>query len=108
MPRTADQPQDSLTDDARGHYLVTTESGSRYWLDLDARLLRRVTGPTFTETLRLRRDGDDVDLIEIVTCALGEPKVVVINLNVPGVWFTTRETTTVLSIKRIADPPRRP
>ena len=108
MPTTAEQPLSALTDDDHGRFLVTTASGSRYWLDLDARFLRRVTGSVLPETLRLRRDGDDVDLLEIVTCSRGDPMVVLINLHVPGVWLTTRETTTVVCIERILEQHRLP
>lgn len=89
---------DSLTDDASGCYVVTTESASRYWLDLDRRLLRRVSSPVFHALLHLRRDGADVDLVEVVDCRLGHPMVLLINLNVPGVWLTTRESTPVVRI----------
>ena len=108
MPTTGEQPQNALTDDARGRYFVRTVSGSRYWLDLDARFLRRVASTALADALSLRRDGDDVALLEIVTCELGEPMVVLINLHVPGVWLTTRETTRVVSIERITEPPQRP
>ncbi|TFD65485.1 hypothetical protein E3T41_01520 [Cryobacterium sp. Hh38] len=108
MPTTAEHPQNALTDADRGRYLVTTASATCYSLDLDARVLRRVASAMFNDTLSLRRDGDDVDLLEIVTCCVGNPMVVLINLHVPGVWLTTRETTRVVSIEPISEPPQRP
>jgi hypothetical protein len=89
---------DSVTDEADGCYVVTTETGSRYWLDLDRRLVRRVTRQTILQTRRLRRDGHDIDLLEIVQCRLGQPMIVLIDLNLPGVWLTTRESTLVVRI----------
>ena len=92
---------DSLTDDATGCYVVTTASATRYWLDLDRRLLRRVTSPGVHAPLRLRQDGDDIDLLEVVQCHIGRPMVLLINLNVPGVWLTTRESTPVVRIDSV-------
>ncbi|TFC16539.1 hypothetical protein [Cryobacterium glucosi] len=92
---------DSLTDDATGCYVVTTQSASRYWLDLDRRLLRRVPSPSFPDRLQLRRDGEDIDLLEVVRCRVGRPLVLLINLNVPGVWLTTRESTPVTRIESV-------
>ena len=92
---------DTLTDDATGCYVVTTASATRYWLDLDRRLLRRVTSPGVQSPLRLRQDGDDIDLLEVVQCHIGRPRVLLINLNVPGVWLTTRESTPVVRIDSV-------
>ncbi|ASD21705.1 hypothetical protein B7495_06030 [Cryobacterium sp. LW097] len=92
---------DSLADDATGCYVVTTASGTRYWIDLERRLLRRVTSPVAQSSLRLRQDGADIDLLEIVHCHVGQPMVLMINLNVPGVWLTTRETTPVRRIDAV-------
>lgn len=94
---------DSLTDDATGCYVVTTASASRYWLDLDRRLVRRVPSPAVQVSLRMRQDGDDIHLLEIVQCHVGQPMVMLINLNVPGVWLTTRESTSVVRIDPIPE-----
>lgn len=99
---------DSLTDDETGCYVVTTQSASRYWLDLDRRLLRRVTSPLSHRFLRLRQDGEDVDLVEVVQCHVGQPMVLLINLNVPGVWLTTRESTPVVRIDPVPETLVRP
>jgi hypothetical protein len=90
-----------LLDDATGVYVVTTESDSKYWLDLDQRLVRRVTSLFSPETLQLREDGHLVDLLEIITCRLGQPILLMINLNVPNVWLTTRESTPVVRIDAV-------
>ena len=99
---------DSLRDDEAGCYLVTTESSSRYWLDLDRRLLRRETSAAFAGTLRLRRDGEELDLVEVVDCRVGHPLILLINLNLPGVWLTTRESAPVVRIERLQKPLIRP
>lgn len=93
----------TLTDDATGCFVVTTQSASRYWLDLNRRLLRRVTSTQSQTTLHLRGDGEYIDLIEIVDCRLGHPMVLLINLNLPDVWLTTRESTIVVRIDRIPE-----
>jgi hypothetical protein len=92
---------DSVMDDATGCYVVTTSAGSRYWLDLDRRLLRRVPNQTVQKSRHLRRDGEDIDLLEVIRCELGQPMLLLINLNVPGVWLTTRESTTIIRIDQV-------
>ena len=99
---------ESLTDDATGCYVVTTESGTRYWLDLNRRQLQRVPSPAFPARLQLRRDGEHIDLVEVVRCLLGQPMVLLINLWVPGVWCTTRESTPVVRIDPVPEGLVRP
>ena len=93
----------ALTDEATGRYLVTTESGSRYTLDFNRRLFRRTTNPTLVARRGLRRDGEDIDLVEVIECRLGKPLLLLINLWVPGVWFTTRESTPVVRIEPLPE-----
>ncbi|WP_157509701.1 hypothetical protein [Leifsonia sp. Root4] len=107
MTSTSELLPRSLPDDATGRYVVTTVSGSRYRFDLDVREVRRDPGSPLAGAPALRRDGESVDLLEIVSCTLGEPLVVLINLAVPGVWLTTRESTAVASIERVPELPRR-
>lgn len=90
---------DSLTDDATGCYLVVTQSGSQYWLDLGRRILRRMAGPVFHAERRLRRDGEDIVLLEVMRCELGQPMILLINLAAPGVYSTIRISTPVVSIE---------
>jgi hypothetical protein len=89
-----------LMDTTTGCYVVTTESSSRYWIDLDRHLLRRVSS-TVPRRLRLRRDGEVIDLVEVVDCRLGKPMVLLIDLGLPGVWFTTRRSTAVVRIDEV-------
>lgn len=91
----------SLADQESGCFLVTTVSGATYQLDLDRRQLRRSVGPVLPSQLRLRRDGEDVDLIEIVLCEVGRPMVLLISLNLPGIWLTTRESSNVVRIDEL-------
>lgn len=90
---------ESLSDDGAGTFLVCTMTGSRYLLDLDQRVFRRTPRDAWDETLRLRRDGDVIDLVELVRCVRGEPMLLLIDLDVPGVSMTSRETTAVVSIE---------
>jgi hypothetical protein len=79
---------------------VATVSASRYWLDLDRRLLRRVSSPVFQATLHLRGDGEDVDLVEVVDCRIGHPMVLLINLGPRGElssWFRPTSRSMELS-----------
>jgi hypothetical protein len=92
---------ESLIDTTTGCYVVTTESSSRYWMDLDRRLLRRVSSASVHGRLRLRRDDEVIDLVEVVDCRLGKPMVLLIDLGVPGVWFTTRRSTAVVRIDEV-------
>ncbi len=67
LPRMNPQPLiASIDDEAGGAWVVFTETGSRYMVDLDARTIRR--DPVAGE---LRADGEAVRLHQIVTCELG-------------------------------------
>lgn len=88
----------ALTNDMAGRYLVTTTSGSRYWLDLDGRSLCRIARTGDDGPLALRRDGEEVDLIDVERCEVAQPMIVLIDLHVANVWCTTRESTPVISI----------
>lgn len=90
-----------LTDQDTGSYLVCTETGSRYLLDLDARTVLRVRTEIFGLTHALRRDGEDVHLLELVRCVVGAPMVLLINLFVPNVIATTRTTSVVVGIEQL-------
>lgn len=46
--------------------MVTTETGSRYTVDLDARMIRRSSAAG-----ELRADGESVPLHQVVICELG-------------------------------------
>lgn len=86
----------SLSDTTAGRFAVLTQSGSIYTLDMDERVFERdVASPEHD----LRRDGDLVHLMAMISCEVGEPMKLVIDLNVPGVDYTTRTTTPVVLIQ---------
>ena len=86
----------SLSDTSAGRFAVLTHSGSIYTLDLDQRVFERDAASPDHD---LRRDGDAVHLIAVISCEVGEPMRLVIDLNVPGVDYTTRTTTPVVLIQ---------
>jgi len=86
----------SLSDTSAGRFAVLTLSGSIYTLDLDQRVFERDAASPDHD---LRRDGDAVHLIAVISCEVGEPMRLVIDLNVPGVDYTTRTTTPVVLIQ---------
>lgn len=92
---------DSVTDTGAGRYLVTTVTGSRYLLDLDARTMRRSPSEIFRAAHALRRDDEDVQILELIQCTVGKPMRLRFNLAVPNVYMTTRITSTVLTIKEL-------
>lgn len=87
-----------LVDTDHGQYNVTTEM-STYAIDMDARTLLRL--PDTDDASDLRRDGHLVELLAVDFCAVGEPALWTINLDVPGVPYTTRLSTPVVSIRRL-------
>jgi hypothetical protein len=67
-----------LHNDDSGRYLITTATGSRYVLDLDARTMNRTMAATaplidFLDAgfSQLRRDGETVELLMLETCRVG-------------------------------------
>ena len=93
----------SLKDEISGRFLLRTQSGSRYWLDLDRREMCRMPvadDPALDH--RLRRDGDTVRVLRLVECTIGRGMHLLIDLAVPGVAATSRRTTPVMAIERVA------
>jgi hypothetical protein len=91
----------SIDDSASGAWLVITETGSRYAIDLDHRTLRRDPG-----TGRLRRDGQAVTLHQIVECRVGASAGFLICVE-PGV-VTLRLTSHVIGIGAMPSTPNTP
>lgn len=52
---------------------------------------------------KLRRDGDEAILLQVIQCEVGASMVLLIDLSWPAVMNTTRVTTRVLSITEIGD-----
>lgn len=91
----------SPTNTASGRSAIIALSGSTYTSDLDDRTFgRNAAGPDH----ELRQDGKAVHLIALMSCEMGKPTTLVINLMVLGVDYTTRTTTPVLLIETL--PPR--
>lgn len=91
---------DVLTDDMAGAFVVVTEDGCEFRVDLDERVVR-TTGRGGSSPFA-RGEGEIVVLIELATCRVGEPMVLFIDLLVPGVWFTRRTTEPVERILRLS------
>lgn len=87
----------ALSDEMLGQYVVSTEDGVDYLLDLDGRLLRRVRSSD-----RGDQDMETASLVMLATCRVDEPMVALVDRHAPGVWFTRRTTARVI---RIASEP---
>jgi hypothetical protein len=115
--RAQDRIMDELTDSERGRFVVRTES-SRYMLELtdDGYRLCRVPGdgvgpvehpPPPGPVSTLRRDGNELVLLHIGQCRLGNPAQFVLGMpdgeqGVPdGYLATLRITTIVRQIERV-------
>lgn len=85
----------SIDDTVGGVWLVTTETGSRYEIDLDHGSLRR-----HPRTGKLRRDGQDLALHQVVECRVGTSAGFLICVE-PGV-VTLRLTSHVIRIEAIS------
>jgi len=99
---TTSEQLSRLTFDLTGVYEVTTESGTVYTVDLDAKTLRREVGiPTHRDAVSeaMRRDGDTVDLLDIGCVQVGLQGIFRIDLRVRDVDSTNRFTTTIVSIE---------
>lgn len=91
----------SLSDLAEGTWVVRTESGTAYVLDMEHRTCTRILGDMSTRPdgrAALRRDGEELHLVGVVRCAVGERAVFLVQVRADA--LTHRTTTTVLSIER--------
>ncbi|WP_431220151.1 hypothetical protein [Leifsonia xyli] len=103
------EPLSSDTAPKSGRWEIVTEA-SRYHLDLDRELLRRVRGTVkpsddvaFPSKLR-DHDRGWIRLLRIVHLEVGEPAVFDIeSLGGPEIAFTRRSTTYVVSFRQLAD-----
>lgn len=99
--KAADSGVNLLTGTDIGRYLVTTASGNTHLVDLDGRTL--VQAPRAYEEAEFRQDGEPAPLLSILECAVGTGMVAPIDLRGPGVAFTTRRTTMVTTLRRLAE-----
>ena len=91
----------SLNGFTSGRYLVHTQSGSRYDIDLDRETFTRLPAMDMAVDRSLRRDGEEATLLEIVDCTVGRSATLMIDLSWGAVLFTRRCTTSVVSIERL-------
>lgn len=90
-------------DSVGGRYEVTTASSS-YVIDLDRQVIRRLPRTGNPEGSLLRRDDELVTLLQIVECSIGRRMILLIDLHVAGVPFTTRVSTEVVTIEVVSSP----
>lgn len=87
----------SIDNQTTGRWVVTTESGARYLLNLNRRWVSREPEPSST---RMRRDNSAVGLVELVRCKVGDQMRLIVNIRQDGI-FTIRYTTPVINIKQL-------
>jgi hypothetical protein len=90
-----------VPDFAPGTYLMRTKSGSNYLVNYDRMTLSRVASPSLSGESDLRRDGEEIDILDMSTCHVGLGMLFFIDLHIPGVPFTMRPTTPVVSVERV-------
>ncbi|HWL77593.1 hypothetical protein [Microbacterium sp.] len=85
---------EQLLDEMEGVYVVATDDGTAYLLDLEA---REVTSFAPGDTAAPGSPGAEW-LMTLVTCRVGQPMVMLLDRGLPGVWFTRRATRPVATI----------
>lgn len=97
-----------LTLETTGRFEVTTGSGTAYILDLDEKTATRyphaATPVDETVSSDLRKDGETVTLIKVLSGVLGSPLTLLLSAvdNYAGYTNTTRYATRVMSIAKIS------
>jgi hypothetical protein len=84
-----------------GRYRVGTESGSTYLFDLDQSTVCRTSSGIEEIGADLRYDGDTVHLLLLIDCSVGRRMALLIDLHLPGVYWTHRTSTRVLTIAEV-------
>lgn len=97
---TVSHEEPCLTDDMNGVHIVETSDGTQLRVDLDDRVV--TTYPVVGSSIRRRR-SQEVALVLLATCRVGEPMVLLLDLDIPGVWFTRRTTEAVARIRSADD-----
>lgn len=86
---------------------ITTESKTRYLVDLEAEFLCRLRGteqpddPEVALASHLRRDGDHLRLLRVVSLELDRPAIFDLQALRPDAAFTRRITTRVTQIREL-------
>ena len=92
-----------LTGVTAGRYTVTTKA-SEYLLDLDRMTMQRFPHPGVPLAADLRRDAEEVTLLAVAHCVVGQSMKILVDLDASGVLATTRRTTLVAAIERVLAP----
>ena len=82
-----------------GLWSVQTVTGTTYLLDLDNMLAVRRSDLSASDDCILRPDGAPISLIRLQHCEMGDPMVLLHDLQVPEVNFTAQISSTVLRIE---------
>ena len=91
----------TLTNATTGAYLITTYSGSRHPLNLDRLTTCRLPRTGNPDVWALRRDTEEIDVLRIGPCEVGNRLLLILDLHIPGVDWTSRLTTAVVSIEKV-------
>ena len=84
-----------------GVWSVQTVTGTTQLLDLDNMLVVRQSDLSAGDGSILRRDGDPITLVRLHHCEGGDPMLLLLDLQVPEVDFTTRISSTVLRVESV-------
>ncbi|MBP5803481.1 hypothetical protein J2D78_15435 [Microbacterium maritypicum] len=95
-----DEPQGRVLDEMDGVFVVTTEDGVAYRLDMDERRVTRTV--EVGAGVRAGLDPESDALVAVATCRVGAPMVLLIDRDVPGVLFTRRTSATVLVVEQVS------
>ncbi|WP_460800106.1 hypothetical protein [Microbacterium sp. GXF0217] len=98
-----DEPQSRVLDEMDGIFVVTTEDGVAYRLDMSKRQVTRTV--EVGAGVRAVLDPESAALVAVATCRVGAPMVLLIDRDVPGVLFTRRTSATVLVIDQVSRTP---
>jgi len=101
QPESTTDPISKISNEDEGRYTVTTQTGSRYIIDMNDRTLSRHRGDESDWHGDLTRTGIEHGIINLANCAVGEGMVVIIDEALPGIKeeIGARFTTTVVSIE---------
>jgi hypothetical protein len=91
----------ALINATSGSYLITTSSGSRHLLNFDRLTTCRLPRTNSTDVWALRHDTEEIDVLRIGPCEVGKRLLLILDLHLPGVDYTSRLTTAVLSIEKL-------
>lgn len=98
-----DEPQDQVLDEMDGVFVVTTDEGVEYRLDMNKRQVTRMV--EVRAGVRAVLDPESAALVAVATCRVGAPMVLLIDRDVPGVLFTRRTSANVLTINQVSRTP---